>query len=365
MTTARGAGEVTGSVTDVRDAHRFDEAALRAWLAGRLPGAEQGVTVRQFEGGQSNPTYLLEAVQGGGRWVLRKKPAGALLDSAHMVEREQRVMIALAGSEVPVPAVPLASDDPSIIGTPFFIMEYVHGRILRDPALPSMTAAERGVAYQVVVDALATIHDVDWAAQGLAGFGKPAAYVARQIARWSRQYRDSEASPLADMEWLMAWLPEHVPPEPPVTLVHGDYRIDNLVLHPTEPRVLAVLDWELSTLGDPLTDLAYFCLPYHIDRQQQGLRGLGGHDLEALGIPSQAQVVAAYCARRRMGVPSREVMSFYLAFGFFRLAAITAGIGARLRQGNASSDHARAVAAQTGMLGATARQLALSTGSAA
>lgn len=353
---AGGGGAVTGVVTDVRDAHRFDEAALGRWLSGRLPGAERGVKVRQFEGGQSNPTYLLET--DAGRWVLRKKPSGPLLASAHMIEREQRVLTALRGSGVPVPDVPLFCEDPSIIGTPFFVMAYVQGRIFRDPSLPGMTVEDRTAVYRETVATLAKLHDVDWAARGLGDYGKPAGYVPRQIARWSRQYRDSQSTAIPAMDWLMGWLPEHVPAEGRVTIAHGDYRIDNLVLHPTEPRVLAVLDWELSTLGDPLTDLAYFCIPYHLSREEKGLRGLVGHDLEALGIPSQAEVVEAYCKLRRIERPSQETFAFYLAFSLFRIAAIVAGIDARLKQGNASSANARDVAAQTDTFARTARRLA-------
>lgn len=348
--------DVTGTITEVREAHRFDEAALARWLDGKLPAPSRPLVIRQFEGGQSNPTYLLEA--GARRWVLRKKPPGTLLASAHMIEREQRIMTALQGSAVPVPRVPLVCDDASIIGTPFFLMEYVHGRILRDPSLPASSPTERAAIYRTTVATLAELHDVDWAARGLADFGKAGGYVARQIRRWSTQYRESDLPTLPDMDWLLGWLPDHVPAEQKATIAHGDFRIDNLVFHPTESRVLAVLDWELSTLGDPLTDLAYFCLPYHIDRSQTGLRGLGGHDLGALGIPSEAEVVAAYCERRRVPLPAPSVLSFYLAFGFFRLTAIAAGIDARIRQGNASSESARAVAAQTGSLAATARRLA-------
>ena len=351
-----GDADVTGMVTGVRDAHRFDEDALARWLAPRLPGADRGVRVRQFEGGQSNPTYLLETDEA--RWVLRKKPSGPLLASAHMIEREQRVITALRGSGVPVPEVPLFCEDASIIGTPFFVMAYVHGRIVRDPGLPGVTVDDRRAVYRAAVETLAALHDVDWAARGLADFGKPTDYAARQIARWSRQYRDAQSHPVPAMDWLMAWLPEHVPAQAQVSIAHGDYRLDNLVLHPTEPRVLAVLDWELSTLGDPLTDLAYFCIPHHLDHKETGLRGLVGQDLEALGIPTQAEIVAAYCARRRLAPPSPETMAFYLAFGLFRLAAIVAGIDARLRQGNASSSHAHEIAAQTATFAELARRIA-------
>lgn len=349
---------VTGVVTEVRDAHRFDEAALARYLATHLPGAETGIRVRQFEGGQSNPTYFVESNDGGHRWALRKKPTGPLLASAHMIEREARVMTALAGSAVPVPEVPLFTEDASIIGTPFFMMKYVQGRIVRDPALPGVTPADRTATYRALVETLAHLHDVDWKARGLSDFGKAGGYVSRQIARWTKQYRDANGPPNADMEALARWLPAHVPPEPATTIAHGDYRLDNLVLHPAEPRILALLDWELSTLGDPLTDLAYFCIPYHLGREETGLRGLRGHDLAALGIPAQAEVVDVYCKLRSIPPPTPAVLSFYLAFGIFRLTAITTGIDARLRQGNAASENARIVAAQTTTFAATGRRIA-------
>jgi len=237
-------------------------------------------------------------------------------------------------------------------------MSYVQGRIVRDPALQEMPAADRRPTYVAAVETLAALHEIDFAARGLADFGKPAGYVARQITRWTRQYRDAHPPPLDDMEWLLAWLPAHLPPEQPVAIAHGDYRIDNLVLHPTEPRVLAVLDWELSTLGDPLTDLAYFCMPYHLSREERGLRGLAGYDLHALQLPTEADVVAAYCTRRAIAAPPREVWAFYLAFGLFRMAAILAGIEARIRQGNASSSNAADLARQVPTFAATARRIA-------
>jgi aminoglycoside phosphotransferase (APT) family kinase protein len=339
---------ITGSVTAVRSA--FDEAALARYLG--VPS----LTVRQFEGGQSNPTYLLETPTG--RLVLRKRPSGELLASAHMVEREYRIMAALAGSAVPMPDVPVFCEDPSIIGTPFFVMSYVEGRIIRDPALQEMPRPERRQAYVAAVETLAALHEVDFAARGLADFGKPSGYVSRQITRWTRQYHDAHPPQLDDMDWLLAWLPAHVPAEQPVAIAHGDYRIDNLVLHPTEPRVLAVLDWELSTLGDPLTDLAYFCMPYHLSREERGLRGLAGYDLAALGVPAETEVIAAYCARRAIATPPREVWAFYLAFGLFRMASILAGVAARVKQGNASSSNAGDLARQVPTFAATARRIA-------
>lgn len=347
--------DVTGVVTDVRPAHRFDESKLARWLAGKLAGADRGVRIRQFEGGQSNPTFLVET--GRGRWVLRKKPSGPLLASAHMVEREARVLRALAGSDVPVPDVPLVCDDPDVIGTPFFVMSYVHGRILRDPALPGMSAEERRQTYLAVVETLARLHRVDWAARGLEDFGKTGHYLQRQIGRWSKQYLASQGRPIPAMDWLMAELPSRTPATETVSIVHGDFRLDNMVLHPSEPRVLAVLDWELSTLGDPLTDLTYFCIPYRIPPSDRGLRGLAGRDLAALGIPSEDAVVERYCDLRGIAAPSHATRAFYLSLGLFRLAAILAGIDARLRQGNASSANASDLAAQTELFADAARSV--------
>ncbi len=300
-----GDADVTGVVTGVRDAHRFDEDALARWLAPRLPGADRGVRVRQFEGGQSNPTYLLETDEA--RWVLRKKPSGPLLASAHMIEREQRVMTALRGSGVPVPEVPLFCEDASIIGTPFFVMAYVHGRIVRDPGLPGVSVEDRRAVYREAVETLAALHDVDWAARGLADFGKPTDYAARQIARWSRQYRDAQSHPVPAMDWLMAWLPEHVPAQAQVSIAHGDYRLDNLVFHPTEPRVLAVLDWELSTLGDPLTDLAYFAIPHHLDHKRPASAASSGRISKRWGSPRRrrSSMRTARAAASRLPRPRR------------------------------------------------------------
>lgn len=348
------ASDVTGVVTGVRDAHRFDEAALARWLAGKLPGAGEGLVVRQFEGGQSNPTYLLETA--GRRWVLRKKPSGVLLPSAHMVEREARVLSALAGSAAPVPEVPLFCEDASVIGTPFYVMSYVHGRIVRDPSLPEMSEGERRAVYEDATRTLAALHDVDYAARGLADYGKPSAYVVRQIERWTKQYRASTNRAIAAMDWLIAWLPAHVPPELPATIVHGDFRLENGVLHPTEPRLVAVLDWELSTLGDPLTDLAYFCMTYHLDAGGKGMPGLAGRSVP--GIPTEAETVATYCRLRGIAAPAPEVFAFYLAFSLFRLAAILSGVDARARQGNASSANAHEIARQTDTFAAVAQRIA-------
>ena len=349
---------VTGTVTDVRA--RFDEAALAAYLQEKLPGSG-ALRIRQFEGGQSNPTYLVET--GDERWVLRKKPEGNLLPSAHMVEREYQVLNALQGSGVPVPAVPVFCEDASIIGTPFFVMEYVHGRVIADPSLrDGFTPAERRATYESAIDTLAKLHRFDWAGHGLTSFGKPDNYVERQLARWSKQYAASKARDLPAMDFLTTWLPANIgvvtSKTPGAGIAHGDYRLGNMILHPTEPRVTALLDWELSTIGDPLTDLGYFMYPYYVSSNEAGLRGMAGLDLDALGIPPQRAVVEHYAALRGISTPTEEEMRFYVAFAIFRLAAILVGIEARVRQGNASSDSAKTVAAQAETFAEVGRRVA-------
>jgi len=347
---------VTGVVTAVRAGQGFDEAAAAAWLAPRIPALAGGFTVRQFEGGQSNPTFLLET--GARRWVLRKKPPGPLLASAHLIEREARVLGALAGTAVAVPGVVAYCADPAVIGSDFMVLEYIDGRIFRDPALPGLAPAERTAIYQAAVDCLADLHAVDWQARGLTGYGKPSAYVARQVARWQRQYEESCDRPIAAMAWLIDWLPRHLPPESPPAIVHGDFRLDNLVIARGSPRVAAVLDWELSTIGEPAADLAYFCITYHMGPTASALRGLAGLDLAALGIPDEAAVLARYAARRGQPVLPPEHARWFVAFGLFRMAAIAAGIAARVRHGNASSAEASAYAAQAEPCAERARALA-------
>ncbi|HEU5323644.1 MAG TPA: phosphotransferase family protein, partial [Methylomirabilota bacterium] len=284
----------------VLERHRFDVEALDAWLRAHVDGYRGPLAVRQFRGGQSNPTYHLRA--GGREYVLRRKPPGKLLPSAHAVEREYRVLTALAATDVPVPRTYALCEDPGVVGTAFYVMECVHGRVFRDPALPGLDAAERAAVYEAMVDVLVRLHRVDWRAVGLADFGKPGNYFARQIHRWTGQYRASETETLPAMDRLIAWLPEHIPADDTTTLVHGDYRPGNLIVHPTQPRVAAVLDWELSTLGHPLADLAYNCMPYRVGGVEGD--GLLGRDLGALGIPTEAAYVAAYCRRAgRAGVP--------------------------------------------------------------
>lgn len=331
----------------VTQAHRFDDAALADHLRAQgLDGFEHGVDVRQYQGGQSNPTFRLDA--GGRAYVLRKKPPGELLPSAHLVEREYRVMKALGPTEVPVPTMLHLCEDPAVIGETFFVMEHVEGRVPTAPGLPSAkTPAERAAIYDAMNDALAKLHSVDWAAAGLSDFGKPSGYVARQIALWTRQYEAAKHQPIPSMDALIEWLPANMPADDETTIAHGDYRLDNMILHPTEPRVLAIVDWELSTLGHPLADLAYNCMTYHLPEGPLW-KGLGEIDVETLGIPSESEYVAAYCRRTgRDGVPDWD---FFMAFGLFRLASICQGVYARAIQGNASSENALEVGEKAPML---------------
>ncbi|MDD3443902.1 MAG: phosphotransferase [Zavarzinia sp.] len=329
----------------VREAHRFDEARLATYLEGAIPGFAGPMEVRQFKGGQSNPTYLLTTPPR--RYVLRKKPPGKLLASAHQIEREFKVIQALAATDVPVAPALLLCEDAEIIGTPFYVMGHVDGRVLRDPQLPEMTRAERAAVYEQMVDVMARLHKVDVNAVGLGDFGKPGNYFERQIGRWSKQYELAKTDDVPAMDRLMSWLPANIPPGDDISLVHGDYRLENTIFHATEPRMLAVLDWELATLGHPLADLAYNCMPYHIADPTMG--NLMGVDFAATGIPSEADYLVAYCRKTgRDGIPNWE---FYLAFSMFRLSSIAQGVYKRGLDGNASSDKAT-------MYGAVAKFLA-------
>jgi aminoglycoside phosphotransferase (APT) family kinase protein len=333
----RDAAEVssTADTIPVRETHRFDVVALERYMAGHVAGFEGPVTVTQFQGGQSNPTYRLSSP--GGEYVLRRKPPGKLLPSAHAVDREHRIITALAPTRVPVPRTYALCEDDAVIGTAFFIMEWVPGRVMADPLLPGLSPGDRGRIYNSMNDVLARLHTVDLQATGLTDYGRPGSYFARQIHRWTTQYRASETERIEAMERLIAWLPEHVPAEDQATIVHGDFRPGNLIVHPTEPRVVAVLDWELSTLGSPLADLAYNCMPYRLEPSTLG--GVLGADLGELGLPAEADYVAAYCRRTgRSGIPDWE---FYLAFAMFRLAAIAQGIMGRVIAGTANDPHAR------------------------
>lgn len=319
---------------EVLPTHRFDVAVLQRYLERHVEGVRGPLTVRQFRGGQSNPTYYLEA--GGVQYVLRRKPPGKLLPSAHAVDREYRVITALAGSGVPVPRTYALCEDPDVIGTPFYVMAYVPGRVLTDPRLPGAAPAERAAIYDAMNEVLARLHTVDWQTAGLADFGRSGNYFARQIHRWASQYRASETETIAAMERLIIWLPEHIPGPDETTLVHGDYRLGNMIIHPAAPRIAAVLDWELSTLGHPLGDLAYHCLPFRLRPEQ--FEGFAGQARPA-GIPSEEEYLAAYC--RRTGRERIPRWDFYVAFAMFRLAAIAQGIMGRVIAGTANDPNAR------------------------
>ncbi len=336
----------------VRPGHGFDTAALARYLSAHLPGLDAPLTVRQFAGGQSNPTFLVESASGA-RIVLRKKPPGGLLPSAHAIDREFRVMRALAAHGLPIATPRLFCEDASLTGTVFYVMDFVEGRIFRDLTLPGQTPSERTAIYQAMAAALARLHTLEPAAAGLADYGRPGNYFERQITRWSRQYLASTDEPLPAMRHLMEHLPPRIPASETTAIVHGDYRLENLVFHPTEPRIAAILDWELSTLGHPLADLAYNCMPYHLDHgEYSGVRGL---DLEALGIPAEHDYLAAYC--RLTGGGALADWPFYVAFALFRMAAIAQGVYARGLGGNASSESAAGFAGTAGILSARACEL--------
>ncbi|WP_396333197.1 phosphotransferase family protein [Burkholderia anthina] len=303
--------------------------ALDAWLRDAGIAGPGGIAIAPLSGGQSNPTFVVQTSQG--RLVLRKQPAGPLLPSAHAIDREYRVMHALRGSAVPVPDMVAYCDDVSIVGTPFYLMDYVDGRVMIDQSLPDMPASERAEIYGEMNRVIAALHAVDIAKAGLDNFGKSGNYFARQIARWSKQCRASTIPVGTAMTRLMAWLPERIPDDDETTLVHGDFRLDNLVFHPTESRVLAVLDWELSTLGHPLADFAYHCMSWRI--APTVWRGIAGLPLDMLGIPAEAAYIDRY--ETATGRRAKEHWDFYLAYNLFRMAAILHGIGERAAQGNA------------------------------
>jgi aminoglycoside phosphotransferase (APT) family kinase protein len=314
----------------------FDPDRLAGYLRARLPGLAGAMTALPIAGGQSNPTFRLRFADRD--LVLRKQPAGELLPSAHAVDREFRIQQALAGSGVPVPRMEHFCDDRAVIGTLFYIMEALDGRVFKDPALPGLEPCERAAIYDSMNEVLARLHVVDWRAIGLEGFGRPGSYFARQINRWTRQWQASKTREIPEIEQLIAWLPEHVPARDETTIVHGDYRLGNLMLHPREPCVIALLDWELSTLGHPLADLAYNCVVYRAAADDYG--GLLGLDLEALGIPSEQDYVARYCARTGR---ADGITPFHLAFSMFRFAVIFEGIAARARAGIAAAADAEEV----------------------
>ncbi|RYF33596.1 MAG: phosphotransferase family protein [Comamonadaceae bacterium] len=323
----------------VDERQRFDETALRQWFASHVdPSAGKRMDVSQFKGGQSNPTFLVETPEA--RYVVRRKPAGVLLPSAHAVEREFRVMKALGGTDVPVPEVHALCEDASVIGSTFYVMAFMDGRVLWDPTLPDATPAERGAICDEMNRVLAALHSVDPDAVGLGDYGKPGNYLQRQVDRWSRQYRASETERIEPMEEVMAWLPGNLPPQQGTSIVHGDYRLDNLVFAHDAPRIIAILDWELSTLGDPLADFAYHCMAWHLSPPFRGLGHLSATEKAELNLPSERAYVDAYSRRRAVPEVPPEQWRAYMAFNLFRAAAIAQGIMGRALAGNASSAHA-------------------------
>lgn len=323
----------------VADALAFDERALEAWMEAHVDGFAGPLTVEQFKGGQSNPTYKL--VTPGHAYVLRRKPPGTLLASAHAVEREYQVMKALGAQGFPVPHMHALCEDDAVIGTVFFVMDFVEGRIFWDAYLPDLAPEERAALYDASNAALAQLHAIDVEAAGLSDYGRPGNYFERQIARWTKQYKAAETTPIAAMDRLIEWLPAHAPAQERVSVVHGDYRLDNMIFHPTQPRVIAVLDWELSTLGDPLADFTYQLMQWRTPKEIRS--GFLGVDLKSLGIPTEDEYVAAYC--RRTGRDGIENLDFYFVYNIFRLAGIAQGVYARSVQGNASNERARELGA--------------------
>jgi aminoglycoside phosphotransferase (APT) family kinase protein len=321
----------------VSERHRFDEQALARWMSVHVRGFEGPAAARQFESGQSNPTFLVEAASGD--YVLRKRPPGALLPTAHQVDREFRILGALADSGVPVPRVHAYCGEAGVIGTAFYVMDYQPGRIFTDPLLPGIAAADRAAIYDSMNATLARLHGVDWRSLGLADFGRPEGYLTRQLALWSRQYAATRVDDTPTLDALRDWLEAQPMPGDAATIAHGDFRIGNLIVHEHEPRVVAVLDWELATLGHPLADLAYNCMTYHLPAGHAVAAGFVGADIAALGLPAESEYVAAYA--RRAGLDVIPAWRFFMAFSLFRVAAIQLGVYARARQGNAASPTAQ------------------------
>jgi aminoglycoside phosphotransferase (APT) family kinase protein len=321
----------------VEERHRFDVARLEAYLRERIEGFRGPVQVEQFKGGQSNPTYRLSA--NGKRYTLRRKPPGKLLPSAHAVDREFRVISALHKVGFPVARPYVLCEDDSIIGTVFYVMDCVEGRVMWDQALPGMQRAERAAIWDELNRVIALLHTIDYRAVGLEDFGRPGNYLERQIGRWTKQYRASELESIEAMDRLIEWLPKNIPAGGETTIVHGDYRLDNAIFHPTEPRILAVLDWELSTLGDPLADFSYHCMSWHIPPGK--FRGIAGLDHAGLGIPGEREYIESYCRRTGRAGIDPSTWDFYIAYNLFRLAAILQGIAKRAVDGTAASAHAQ------------------------
>ena len=359
MSEGETATELFTGTKPVADTHKFNEDNLAEWMVANVEGYEGPLEVRQFKGGQSNPTYQI--VTPNKKYVMRRKPPGKLLPSAHAVDREFRVINALYPLGFPVAKPYGLCMDESVVGTIFYIMDMVEGRILWDGTLPEYEPAERRAIYEAKVKTFADLHNVDWRAAGLEGFGKEGDYVARQIHRWTKQYKASETEEIAEMEQLIEWLPKNIPPGDTTTIVHGDYRLDNMVLHPTEPKVIAVLDWELSTLGDPLADFSYHLMNWVMpgaDPTRGSLPSIP--DLKAYGIPTKEEYVALYCQHTgRDGLPE---LDYYFAYNAFRLAGILQGIVGRVRDGTASSANAAANAERVRPLATFAAEFARRAG---
>ncbi|WP_428410207.1 phosphotransferase family protein [Hyphococcus sp.] len=349
------AADFTG-FADTPEHLKFDEAALDAYMRENVEDYVGPLSVKKFKGGQSNPTYLITTP--AKKYVLRRKPPGKLLPSAHAVDREYRVMSALGKENFPVPKTYALCEDESVVGTAFFIMDFVDGRIFWDASLPDVDKEKRKPLYHALIDTLADLHNIDYQKIGLNDYGKPGNYFERQIGRWSKQYEAAETSTIEAMNNLMKWLPTAIPSDDATSIVHGDYRFDNAIIHPTEPKVLAMLDWELSTLGHPLADFTYFLMVWHMPASVRG--GLLGADLDALGIPTVVEAVARYSKRTgRDGIPD---VNFCLAYNMFRLASIIQGVYARSLQGNASSPAAKQMGAQVQPLAALAWSFAVKAG---
>jgi aminoglycoside phosphotransferase (APT) family kinase protein len=330
-------------VKPVEERHRIDAGRLAEFLRGKIEDWRGELDIEQFKGGQSNPTYRVTA--GGRRYALRRKPPGKLLPSAHAVDREYKVIKALHGVGFPVARPWVLCEDDSVIGTAFYVMDCVEGRVLWDQALPGMTREERGAIWDELNRVIALLHGIDYKAVGLEDFGKPGDYIARQVSRWSKQYRASELEKIDEMDRLIEWLPGNIPAGDETSIVHGDFRLDNTIFHPSEARILAVLDWELSTLGHPLADFAYHCMSWHIAPGK--FRGIAGLDFAALGIPSEREYVTAYCRRTGRAGIDPSTWDCYMAYNLFRIAAITQGIAKRVVDGTAASEYAREAGSRT------------------
>ncbi len=348
--------EQNSGTREVREAHKFDLAPLDAFMRKNIDGYAGGLAVTQFKGGQSNPTYLLTT--DAKSYVLRRKPPGKLLKSAHAVDREFRVIGALYDAGFPVPKPYAFCEDESVLGTAFYLMEFVEGRVFWELDLPQLSSRDRRALYDNVNQTIAKLHNYDFSAIGLGDFGRPGNYFSRQISRWSQQYKASEIELCRDMDRLIEWLPENIPSEDGASVVHGDFRLDNMIVHPHEPRVIAVLDWELSTIGHPLGDFTYHLMPWQMPEIGIGSAGLLGRNLSELGIPSEEEYVTRYCQQtgRSDGIENRN---FYSAYNFFRLAAILQGIAGRVRDGTAASAHAASATKAVRPLAETGWQHAL------